>query len=160
MHNLVSGSDVPRTILSAAQHGCAVLRRLLARRQTSKMTCSVGGQDIYELVFQRAGVHNISGWLGVLLLILCMFMAAVWELYTGERLFDEHISVGQVYYMIAYEGWRPPIPEGCHPGYTQLMTACWAHDPEQRPRASEVHGKLQDLYMAERQLFVQGQSSQ
>jgi hypothetical protein len=79
--------------------------------------------------------------------------AAVWELYTGERLFDEHISIGQVYYMIAYEGWRPPIPEGCPPGYIQLMTACWAADPDQRPRASEVAAQLNKLYAAEKQHY-------
>ena len=85
---------------------------------------------------------------------------AVWELYTGETLFDEHISIGQVFYMIAYEGWRPLIPEGCPAGYAQLMAACWAHDPEQRPSAGEVLGQLQQLFIAEKPLLLQGRGSQ
>jgi hypothetical protein len=78
---------------------------------------------------------------------------AVWELYTSERIFDESVSIGQVYYMIAYEGWRPPIPEGCPAGYIQLMTACWAADPDQRPSAGEVADQLNELYAAEKQHF-------
>ena len=75
----------------------------------------------------------------------------MWELYTGERLFDEKTSIGQVFYMIVHEGWRPPIPKGCPPGYVELMAACWAEDPKQRPRANEVLNTLQELYMGVRQ---------
>jgi len=75
----------------------------------------------------------------------------LWELYTGERLADECTSIGQVFYMIVHQGWRPPIPEDCPPGYVQLMTACWAEDPNQRPCANEVLNTLQELYMGVRQ---------
>ena len=84
-----------------------------------------------------------------------MPLPAVWEMYTSERLFDEHVSIGQVFYMIAYEGWRPQIPEGCPIGYAELMAACWAHNPEQRPTAGDVLGQLNKLYAAEKQRYQQ-----
>ena len=73
----------------------------------------------------------------------------------GQRLFDESISIGQVFYMIAYEGWRPPIPEGCPSDFAQLMTDCWAEDPEQRPPASEVLARLNKMYAVEKQHLIQ-----
>ena len=89
-----------------------------------------------------------------------MLLPAVWEMYTSEHLFDEHISIGQVFYMIAYGGWRPAIPEGCPIGYAELMTACWAHNPEQRPTAGEVLGQLNKLYAAEKQRYQQEKSAE
>ena len=84
----------------------------------------------------------------------------MWELYTGEKLFDENISIGQVFYMIAYEGWRPQVPTGCPAGYVRLMTSCWARDPEQRPSACEVLDYLNQLYAAEKQQLQQGRQDQ
>ena len=73
----------------------------------------------------------------------------------GQRLFDESISIGQVFYMIAYEGWRPPIPDGCPSDSAQLMTDCWAEDPEQRPPASVVLARLNKMYAVEKQHLIQ-----
>jgi hypothetical protein len=96
-------------------------------------------------------------WLKLTILCAC---TAVWELYTGEKLFHESISIGQVFYMIAYEGWRPQVPPGCPSGYVRLMTACWATDPEQRPSACDVLDYLNQLYAAEKQQVQQGRQEQ
>jgi hypothetical protein len=73
----------------------------------------------------------------------------------GQRLFDESISIGQIFYLIAYEGWRPTIPEGCPPGYAELMVACWDPEAEQRPSMPEVLKQLQKLYNQEKHKMMQ-----
>lgn len=35
-------------------------------------------------------------------------------------------------------GEREDIPQGCPPGYTDLMQQCWAQDPEARPEVDQV----------------------
>jgi hypothetical protein len=39
------------------------------------------------------------------------------------------------------EGQRPSLPDvlpGCHPSIRQLITACWADSPHQRPSSREL----------------------
>jgi hypothetical protein len=71
---------------------------------------------------------------------------AVWELLTSTRVFDEGVSIGQMFYMIAYQGWRPAIPANCPHGYAELMMDCWAEEPDQRPTALQLLRRLQKLY--------------
>lgn len=77
--------------------------------------------------------------------------AAVWELYTSSRVFDEGLSIGQMFYLIAYQGWRPEMPAGCPPGFAELMVACWHEEPEQRPAAPQLLRSLQKLYVQAKQ---------
>lgn len=81
-------------------------------------------------------------------------MYAVWELFTGETVMDEDLSIGQMFYMIAYQNWRPDMPTDCPPDFVDLMTACWHEDPEQRPTASRLLRKMQKLYAAAKQQYV------
>eukprot|EP00775_Hariotina_reticulata_P004708 gene4708-4959_t len=79
------------------------------------------------------------------------FGLMMWELFSSTRVFDEGLSIGQMFYMIAYQGWRPTIPANCPQGYAQLMAACWHEDPEQRPTVQQVMRSLQKLYIVEKQ---------
>jgi len=79
---------------------------------------------------------------------------AVWELFTGQPVMEEGLSIGQMFYMIAYEGWRPQLPEDCPPGYADLMTACWHEDPEQRPTGQQLLRRLQKMYVQAKQQFL------
>eukprot|EP00883_Tetradesmus_obliquus_P005433 jgi/Sobl393_1/1585/SZX64196.1 len=79
------------------------------------------------------------------------FGLMMWELFTSQRVFEEGLSIGQIFYMIAYQNWRPTVPANCPPGYAELMTACWHQDPEQRPTVPVLLRSLQKLYVAEKQ---------
>ncbi|WIA31940.1 hypothetical protein OEZ86_002799 [Tetradesmus obliquus] len=79
------------------------------------------------------------------------FGLMMWELITSQRVFEEGLSIGQIFYMIAYQNWRPTVPANCPPGYAELMTACWHQDPEQRPTVPVLLRSLQKLYVAEKQ---------
>ena len=78
----------------------------------------------------------------------------MWELYSGRRVLEEGLSIGQVFYMIAYQAWRPVTPPNCPPGYAQLMAACWHEDPAQRPTVQQLLRSLQQLYVAEKQALA------
>lgn len=67
---------------------------------------------------------------------------------------DEGTSVGQMFYAIAYQNWRPEIPAGCPQGYAELMAVCWHDDPEQRPTANQLLRRLQVLQGQARQESV------
>jgi hypothetical protein len=79
---------------------------------------------------------------------------AVWELLTSQPIMDEGLSIGQMFYMIAYQDWRPQVPEGCPPGYADLMVSCWQEDPEQRPTAQQLLRRLQLLYVKAKQQLL------
>ena len=46
------------------------------------------------------------------------------------------------------QGYRPPIPEDMPQGFKDLMTACWAEDPTERPPFEDVERYLRTLYYA------------
>lgn len=73
---------------------------------------------------------------------------------------DEGLSIGQMFYMIAYEGWRPQIPAGCPAAFADLMTACWHVDPEQRPTAQQLLRRLQRMYVQAKQQYLAARGSQ
>eukprot|EP00879_Flechtneria_rotunda_P007950 GHRR01008329.1.p1 GENE.GHRR01008329.1~~GHRR01008329.1.p1 ORF type:complete len:1448 (+),score=551.05 GHRR01008329.1:1287-5630(+) len=79
------------------------------------------------------------------------FGLMMWELISSQRAVDEGLSIGQIFYMIAYQNWRPVIPPNCPLGYAELMAACWHEEPEQRPTVQELLRTLQRLYVAEKQ---------
>jgi hypothetical protein len=84
-----------------------------------------------------------AAWLPILL--------AVWELFTAVQVMNEGLSIGQMFYMIAYQDWRPDVPADCPPEFVDLMTACWHEDPLQRPNAQQLLSTLQKLYIESRQ---------
>eukprot|EP00878_Enallax_costatus_P003660 GHUV01003874.1.p1 GENE.GHUV01003874.1~~GHUV01003874.1.p1 ORF type:complete len:512 (+),score=157.35 GHUV01003874.1:108-1643(+) len=74
----------------------------------------------------------------------------MWELYTGNRVFGEGLSLGQIFHTIVYQSWRPSTPADCPAAYAHLMQACWHADPQQRPTAQQVLRALQKLYITEK----------
>eukprot|EP00775_Hariotina_reticulata_P008839 gene8839-9018_t len=44
------------------------------------------------------------------------FGLMMWELISSQRVFDDSVSIGQIFYMVAYQGWRPTIPANCPTG--------------------------------------------
>jgi hypothetical protein len=62
-------------------------------------------------------------------------------------------------FAVAYQNWRPVVPDNCPPGFAELMTACWHQDPEQRPTVQQLLSTLQKLYVAEKQKLVAEQNA-
>uniref|UniRef100_A0A383VHP9 Protein kinase domain-containing protein n=1 Tax=Tetradesmus obliquus TaxID=3088 RepID=A0A383VHP9_TETOB len=87
------------------------------------------------------------------------FGLMMWELLTSQPIYEEGMSIGQMFYMIAYQNWRPTVPANCPPGYAEIMTACWHQDPEQRPKVQQLLRSLQKLYVAEKQRIVAAKSA-
>lgn len=56
-----------------------------------------------------------------------------------------------MFYMIAYQDWRPDVPADCPPEFADLMTACWHEDPQLRPNAQQLLNTLQKLFVDARQ---------
>eukprot|EP00698_Gefionella_okellyi_P017676 TRINITY_DN5210_c0_g2_i1.p1 TRINITY_DN5210_c0_g2~~TRINITY_DN5210_c0_g2_i1.p1 ORF type:complete len:453 (+),score=92.53 TRINITY_DN5210_c0_g2_i1:134-1360(+) len=65
------------------------------------------------------------------------FGMVLWELITRRAAYAGHhqLALGMA---VAFKGLRPPIPVGCPTTLTQLMTACWHVDPQQRPTFPEI----------------------
>lgn len=48
--------------------------------------------------------------------------------------------------MVAYEGYRPPLPKQCSVQWEKIILACWSQNPEQRPSFKKL---LTDLQIVE-----------
>eukprot|EP01137_Pigoraptor_chileana_P014640 Opistho-2@69515 len=67
----------------------------------------------------------------------------LWEIGTRQ---DPHEGVNALKLaMKVLQGERPPVPKYFPDFYTELMTACWADDPTQRPDFGEVLDKLDSI---------------
>ncbi|GIL55286.1 hypothetical protein Vafri_10854 [Volvox africanus] len=71
------------------------------------------------------------------------FGIIIWECLAGKRPY-EGLTNDQVMFAVA-AGFRPPVPPDTDPELEQLMCACWAQDPEQRPAFQDIARKLQML---------------
>eukprot|EP00884_Botryococcus_braunii_P009548 jgi/Botrbrau1/18595/Bobra.0367s0037.1 len=73
------------------------------------------------------------------------FAMVMWELFCGDEPYSG-MAIGQIFYKIAVEDDRPPIPANCPPQYFELMQSCWATDPAGRPTFPEVMQSLQKVW--------------
>ncbi len=48
------------------------------------------------------------------------------------------MTIGQVFWAVAVNDQRPDIPPECPPEYAELMQACWAREPSERPGFSSI----------------------
>jgi abelson tyrosine-protein kinase 1 len=55
----------------------------------------------------------------------------------------------QLIYTVGVEQKRPALPEGVPDKMWKLMEACWAHDPEARPKFDEVRDRLEVISRAQ-----------
>jgi len=68
----------------------------------------------------------------------------MWEALTGKFPYDDY-KLSQLIIKVHTQGERPPIPEGTHPDYSDLMQRCWAHDAALRPLFPEILKTLDAL---------------
>ena len=73
----------------------------------------------------------------------CCVLGPAWRLRCCCHLVTNCFGASQVFYLVCYEQYRPPIPEGMPPEYQQLMRECWAPEFEARPRFSDISPRLQ-----------------
>jgi hypothetical protein len=45
--------------------------------------------------------------------------------------------------MVAYENYRPPLPQNCSAQWEKLILSCWSQKPEQRPTFKKLLTDLQ-----------------
>lgn len=83
-----------------------------------------------------------------------MFAVCVWEIMNqGQQPFfwlDNKDVINQL-----EQGVRLPKPEFCPPALYSLMTRCWAYDPNERPRFTELVCILSDVYKMEQEQEVE-----
>src|ERR1700722_6491308 len=68
----------------------------------------------------------------------------MWELMTGRKPFWDKIHDTDLIIEIC-DGLRPPIVTNAPEGYIDLMQECWHSDPNKRPTASELKGKIGNI---------------
>lgn len=68
----------------------------------------------------------------------------MWQLLTHESPFQDK-STFDAAATVAMEKGRPPFPEDTPKNVRDLVEACWAHDPEQRPSFDEVVSSLKKI---------------
>ena len=62
----------------------------------------------------------------------------VYEIITGEKPFDEHISPKEIKQMICDEKRRPKLTESISKAYCDLIQRCWSQNPEERPSFESI----------------------
>lgn len=72
------------------------------------------------------------------------FGIVMWEALTGEVPFQE-MNPFAVMFQMKENCLRPPIPEFCEDDYRQLMAACWAAEPSDRPSFCKIVELLQEM---------------
>ena len=92
-----------------------------------------------ELIKDNTGTETID---------VYAFGIVLWELATREEVYH-NLSAAQIISRVANEGLRPPLPAECP--WRDVMAACWAEDPLDRPSfaaifaaLSRLHAKLQE----------------
>ena len=72
------------------------------------------------------------------------FGIILWELWTRDTPY-KGLQAMQVGMAVLHRGERPPIPDDCHEGYSQLIQACWRTDPSRRPGFHQIVPFLERL---------------
>mmetsp|Transcript_25939 Transcript_25939/g.76019 ORF Transcript_25939/g.76019 Transcript_25939/m.76019 type:complete len:455 (-) Transcript_25939:165-1529(-) len=77
------------------------------------------------------------------------FGILAYEMLVAHRAYQEReLTADQLMEEVAMLGLRPAIPKGWPPNLINLITACWAPDPVERPEFSEVAEELKSLRAA------------
>ena len=76
------------------------------------------------------------------------FGMIMWELMTGRKPFwDKSHDIDLIIEIC--DNLRPPITTNAPEGYIKLMRKCWRSDPNKRPTASYIRGKIYNIYEKE-----------
>ena len=77
----------------------------------------------------------------------------IWELVHQRQPYADEAGIKQFALMFSIQsGHRPPIGRGCSLGLRELLEACWAPDPADRPSVPEIRRRLEDGVRIELQL--------
>jgi hypothetical protein len=68
----------------------------------------------------------------------------MWEVMTGRRPFWDR-SHDTFLIIEIVDGLRPPIVTNAPEGYIKLMEECWQSDPNERPMATDIRGKIREM---------------
>jgi len=77
------------------------------------------------------------------------FGMALYELMTGERIWQDLTSLEQLVQRVA-SGERPPLHDDSR--LSRLIASCWQHAPSSRPHANEVVEELLEIILHESEL--------
>lgn len=72
-----------------------------------------------------------------------MMAMAMHELYYQQKIFP-NVRNSDVTELVK-EGQRPTLTADLHPDYVDIMTQCWAQDPEDRPTAKQVVARIEKI---------------
>lgn len=87
-----------------------------------------------ELIKDNAGTETID---------VYAFGIVLWELATRLEVYS-NLSAAQIISRVANEGLRPPVPPECP--WRDVMAACWAEDPLDRPSFAAIFAALSRLH--------------
>jgi serine/threonine protein kinase len=79
------------------------------------------------------------------------FGMIMWEFMTGRRPFWNRTHDTDLIIQIC-DGLRPPIVTNAPEGYIELMQKCWHPNPNERPTASDILGKLDHIRFNEHEI--------
>ena len=87
-----------------------------------------------ELIKDNTGTETID---------VYAFGIVLWELATREEVYH-NLSAAQIISRVANEGLRPPLPAECP--WRDVMAACWAEDPLDRPSFAAIFAARSRLH--------------
>jgi len=73
------------------------------------------------------------------------FGLVLWQMITRRELFPEYTELEPFIEAICYRHVRPPLPADTLPAVRDLVQACWANRPEQRPDFSQIVAALENI---------------
>jgi len=113
------------------------------KQHTLLSTLSVGaGTPAYMApeLFSGGGVgERVDVW---------SFGTLLWEMHTGKQPWRHLTTPVQVIFAIAVQRERLPMSEACPSELAQLMTACWAQVPDERPPFASILETLRSMACA------------
>jgi serine/threonine protein kinase len=75
------------------------------------------------------------------------FGVTFYEVMTGQSAWED-MSATDIMSAVGHRRERPAFPAGCHPFVQEIVSACWADDPAQRPSFDELNRRFNEARMA------------
>eukprot|EP00026_Physarum_polycephalum_P000670 Phypoly_transcript_00671.p1 GENE.Phypoly_transcript_00671~~Phypoly_transcript_00671.p1 ORF type:complete len:807 (+),score=131.97 Phypoly_transcript_00671:1680-4100(+) len=148
MDYLYNISEHPWLAMNGNLKSCNVL---VQRDSLTVKLCDFGQGNLKDLARTMTSVGTVAWTAPEILngedltpkITVYSFAIIMWEIYTRAFPYQNEHPIKAVTKIVA--GYRPPIPADCPAPYKELMTRCWAIDPEQRPGWSEIVATLSTM---------------